>query len=101
MLKVWSSATKSQSRPEGPDPVSHPCRWIHVEMLKTPHIHLWKTIMPSGRRTIFSQVLHENLNKLEAPLIHSLANSGIPATLGPTGSSRMVGPSTLSPWVSS
>ena len=29
------SAAWSRPRPEGPDPVSHPCRWIQAEMMKT------------------------------------------------------------------
>ena len=34
--KIWWSTTQPWSRPDEPDPVSHPCRWIHVEMLRTP-----------------------------------------------------------------
>ena len=34
--KVWSSANQPQSRPDRPDLVSHPHRWIHMEMLKIP-----------------------------------------------------------------
>ena len=64
--KVWSYATQFPLRPEGPDPVSHPCRWNHAEMLKIPHIPWWKTLMPSGKRTMFSYVLCKSLNKLEA-----------------------------------
>ena len=34
--KVQSSASQPWLRPEGPDPVSHPYRWINAEMLKIP-----------------------------------------------------------------
>ena len=34
--KVQSSVAQSWLRPEGPDQMSHPCRWINAEILKTP-----------------------------------------------------------------
>ena len=46
--------------------MSHPHRWIHVEMLKIPHIPWQKTLMPSGKRTMFSCVLCDSLNKPES-----------------------------------
>ena len=64
--KVQSSAIQSPSRQEGPNPVSHSYRWIQEEMLRIPHIHWWKTLMPSGKRTMFSHILHESLSKPEA-----------------------------------
>ena len=64
--KVQSSTIWSPSRPERPDPVSHPCMWIEAEMLKIPHIHCWKTLLPSGERTMFSHVLCESLSEPEA-----------------------------------
>ena len=64
--KVWSSATQPQSRPEGPDLVSHPHMWIHVEMLKIPHIPWGKSLMPSGKRTMFSCILHKSLSELKS-----------------------------------
>ena len=64
--KVWSSAIWSLLRPERPDPVSHPHRWIQADMLKIPYIPWWKTLMSSGERTMFSGILHESLSKPEA-----------------------------------
>ena len=64
--KVQLSAIWSPLRPEGPDPVSHHHRWIQAEMLKIPHIPWWKTLMPSGKITMFSHILCENLNKPKA-----------------------------------
>ena len=46
-----------------PDPVSHPHWWIQEEMLKIPHIHWWKTLMPSGKRMMFSHILCKSLSK--------------------------------------
>ena len=37
-----------------------------MEMLRIPHVHWWKTLMSCGRRTMFSCILCENLNELEA-----------------------------------
>ena len=64
--KVWSSTDQPQSRQEGPDLVSHPCRWICVEMLKIPHRYCWKMLMPCGWMTIFSHVIHESLSESKA-----------------------------------
>ena len=65
-LPAWPSTTQFQLRPEAPDPVSHPWRWIHVEMLKIPHVPWWKSLMSSGKMMMFSHILHESLNKPEA-----------------------------------
>ena len=62
-VPAWPSATWFWLRPEGPDPVSHPQRWIQAEMLKMPHIPCWKTLMPWGKRIMFSHILCESLNK--------------------------------------
>ena len=70
-LKVQSSTLWYPSRPEGPDPVSYPCRWIQEEMLKIPNIHWWKTMMLSGKGTMFSHILNESLGEPKAlPLAH-------------------------------
>ena len=46
--------------------MSHPHKWIHAEMLEIPYIPWWETLMPSGKRTMFSCVLCENLNEPKA-----------------------------------
>ena len=43
-----------------------PTGGFHVEMLRIPHIHWWKVLIPCGRRTMFSHILCESLNELEA-----------------------------------
>ena len=68
-IPAWPSIAQSQSRPEEPDPVSHPHRWVHVEMLKISHIPWWKTLMPSGKMAMFSCILHESHNEPEAPCL--------------------------------
>ena len=64
--KVQSSTSQPHLRLEGPDLVSHPCRWIRAEMLKIPHQYWWKTMMPCGRMMMFACVLHENFSESEA-----------------------------------
>ena len=64
--KVLSSTKQPQLRPEGPDPVSHPHRWIHAEMLKIPHRHWWKTLMSCGQMTVFSHIPCQSFSESEA-----------------------------------
>ena len=65
------SASHSQSQPwsrpkEEPDPVNHPCRWIHVEMEKTRHPDWLKEIKASGRMSMVSYIIREGLSKSKA-----------------------------------
>ena len=64
--KVQLSTSQPWSMPEGPDPVSHPHRWIHVEMLKISHRYQWKTLMPCGQMMMFAHILYEHFSKHEA-----------------------------------
>ena len=100
--KVLTQLTSAQSRPrpEGPNPVSHPCRWIHAEMHNITHIYWWKDLKASGKRMMFSHNLSEGLNEVEALCWAPLAGSGIVTAPDPTGNSRVVVPSAHNPQAS-
>ena len=58
---------RSQSGPkEGPDPVNHPHRWIHVEMGSSLHPHWWKEIKASGRVSMGSHIVKEGYSDYKA-----------------------------------
>ena len=65
------SAGQSQSQPwprrkEEPDPINHPCRWIHAEMEKTIWPHWWKELKASGRVSMGIHLIKEGPSDSEA-----------------------------------
>ena len=60
------STAQSWPRPEEPDPVSSPCRWIHAKMIKITHCPWWKELKASSRMVMHSDIISEDLMKPQA-----------------------------------
>ena len=97
--KVWSSATYPQLRPQGPDLVSHPCRWIHAEMLKIPTYPGGKPWCPVARgQYSLTSCTRSSMN--QKPFVWLIGRQWCSSYPRPNRSSRMMGPSTHNPQAS-